>query len=248
MIERHFQIPFVARLALAEKQIQQNYRPLIAVHKWFARRPGTLFRALILSEFKDQPIDQTYYHGHHFSNKHIFDPFMGGGTTVIEANRLGCLVTAADINPMAWWIVRQEIQNLDIQAYAEAVAGLREFLENEIGHLFETKCPKTKKKAKVKYFLWVKKVKCASCGKDHDLFPDFLIAQDVRHTANVFACGHCGSLFESKDRRNPGACPSCKKFFPEAHVAGRNRTRCLHCNAMISYPAGSPPEHRLFAI
>src|ERR1035437_8438017 len=25
--------------------IQQNYRPVIAVHKWFARRPGTLFRA-----------------------------------------------------------------------------------------------------------------------------------------------------------------------------------------------------------
>ena len=24
--------------------IQQNYRPIIAVHKWFARRPGTLFR------------------------------------------------------------------------------------------------------------------------------------------------------------------------------------------------------------
>ncbi len=51
MIERVFDIPFVADLALREKQIQQNYRPIIAVHKWFARRPGTLFRALILSEF-----------------------------------------------------------------------------------------------------------------------------------------------------------------------------------------------------
>jgi len=51
MIERHFQIPFVARLALAEKQIQQNYRPLIAVHKWFARRPGTLFRRIFFLSF-----------------------------------------------------------------------------------------------------------------------------------------------------------------------------------------------------
>ena len=41
-IERDFDIPFVAGLALREKQIQQNYRPVIAVHKWFARRPGTL--------------------------------------------------------------------------------------------------------------------------------------------------------------------------------------------------------------
>ena len=27
------------------KQIKQVYRPIIAVHKWFARRPGALFRA-----------------------------------------------------------------------------------------------------------------------------------------------------------------------------------------------------------
>ncbi len=51
MIEKHFDIPFIADLALREKQIQQNYRPVIAVHKWFARRPGTLFRGLLLSEF-----------------------------------------------------------------------------------------------------------------------------------------------------------------------------------------------------
>ena len=44
MIERDFDVPFIADLALREKQIQQNYRPIIAVHKWFARRPGTLFR------------------------------------------------------------------------------------------------------------------------------------------------------------------------------------------------------------
>ena len=51
MIEKNFDIPFIADLALREKQIQQNYRPIIAVHKWFARRPGTLFRGLLLSEF-----------------------------------------------------------------------------------------------------------------------------------------------------------------------------------------------------
>lgn len=40
-IETRFDIPLVAALALREKQIQQHYRPIIAVHKWFARRPGT---------------------------------------------------------------------------------------------------------------------------------------------------------------------------------------------------------------
>jgi hypothetical protein len=32
-IEQTFDVPFVAALALKEKQIQQNYRPIIAVHK-----------------------------------------------------------------------------------------------------------------------------------------------------------------------------------------------------------------------
>jgi putative DNA methylase len=40
MIEKNLDIPFIANLALREKQIQQNYRPVIAVHKWFARRHG----------------------------------------------------------------------------------------------------------------------------------------------------------------------------------------------------------------
>jgi hypothetical protein len=44
-------------LTLREKQIQQNYRTIIAVHKWFARKPGTLFMALILSEFAQSSLN-----------------------------------------------------------------------------------------------------------------------------------------------------------------------------------------------
>jgi len=58
MIEHDFDISFIGGLALQEKQIQQNYRPIIAVHKWFARRPGTLFRGLLLSEFVTAPVKE----------------------------------------------------------------------------------------------------------------------------------------------------------------------------------------------
>ena len=61
MIEKDFDIPFIADLAIREKQIQQNYRPIIAVHKWFARRPGTLFRGLLLSEFSAKCLRDTFY-------------------------------------------------------------------------------------------------------------------------------------------------------------------------------------------
>ncbi len=36
----------------------------------------------------------------------ILDPFAGGGAIPLEAMRLGCEVTAVDINPVAWFILR----------------------------------------------------------------------------------------------------------------------------------------------
>ena len=166
MIERNFDVPFVANLALREKQIQQNYRPIIAVHKWFARRPGTLFRALLLSEFHRGQLRDEFYRGHSLKNVSILDPFMGGGTTLIEANRVGCAITGFDINPMAWWIVRQEIADLDLDAYLTAANGAREALEKDVGNLYRTRCTECKSdRAHVKYFLWVKSLACRKCAK-----------------------------------------------------------------------------------
>jgi adenine-specific DNA methylase len=141
MIEKDFDIAFIADLALREKQVQQNYRPVIAVHKWFARRPGTLFRGLLLSEFlSNTPLREAFYQSINFSGLHVADPFMGGGTPMLEANRTGCDVTGFDINPMAYWVVKQEIEHLDLAAYTEAAADLRASLEAKIGHLYRTKC------------------------------------------------------------------------------------------------------------
>jgi len=39
---------------------------------------------------------------------------------LLEANRLGCDVTGWDINPMAYWIVSQEIGHLDVDEYRRA--------------------------------------------------------------------------------------------------------------------------------
>src|SRR5436309_4184021 len=155
MIERDFDVPFVADLALREKQIQQNYRPIMAVHKWFARRRVTLFRALILSEFLEGPLREKFYQGQSLRGVRVLDPFMGGGTTLIEANRVGCAVTGFDINPMAWWIVRQEITDLELTAYRKAADALRRSLEHDIGDLYRTKCLECgSNDAHVKYFLW----------------------------------------------------------------------------------------------
>lgn len=251
MIEKDFDVEFVTSLALREKQIQQNYRPIIAVHKWFARRPGTLFRGLLLSEFVHGSLRETFYRAHDLATCHVADPFMGGGTPILEANRIGCDVTGFDINPMAWWIVKQEIEHLDLDGYAQAAASLRSALEDEIGHLYRTRCIHCgSDQAHVKYFLWVKVQTCTGCGKEMDLFPGYLLAADARHPKNVFVCASCGALTETDSREQPGNCQQCGADLLVDGPAKRGVCTCPQCGVKNRFPSAQsgPPRHRLFAI
>lgn len=250
-VERQFDVPFVAELALREKQVQQNVRPVIAVHKWFARRPGTLFRALLLAEFGEGALRDTYYRSHDLSGLRVADPFMGGGTPLLEANRLGCDVTGWDINPMAWWIVRREIEHLDLAAYRRAAAGVGAGLEERVGHLYRTRCGVCgRPDAHVKYFIWVKTWRCGGCGETFDLFPGYLLAENRRHPKNVLLCGGCGGLTEVDDRHRPGDCGECGRPLSLQGPARRNRCACPRCGRQNAYPdaAGGPPRHRMVAI
>lgn len=250
-IEERFDVPLIAGMALREKQIQQNYRPIIAVHKWFARRPGTLFRALTLAEFGDAPLARIYFRANDFPGRKVADPFMGGGTPLIEANRVGCDVMGFDINPMAAWIVREEIEHLDLDAYREEAARLLGRLRDEIGDLYLTDCPLYgDTDVPVKYFLWVKVIACESCGKLVDLFPGYLLAEDSRHPKNLLVCPSCGELNEVENRNEPGTCRSCDAKLHCDGPARRGRCACPHCGHENRYPCAEagPPRHRLFAI
>ena len=93
-----------------------------------------MFRGLLLSEFKDKPVEDTYYCGNSLEGVTIADPFMGGGTPLLEANRIGCNVIGMDINPMAAWIVHEEIDAINLQAYTNKAEELINHLATEIGH------------------------------------------------------------------------------------------------------------------
>ena len=64
----------------------------------------------------------------------VLDPFAGGGAIPLEAMRLGCEAVAADINPVAWFILRCTLhyprllagQRRPLPAFA---VGDREFVE-----------------------------------------------------------------------------------------------------------------------
>ena len=246
-IEDGFDIPFLAGQALREKQIQQSYRPVIAVHKWFARRPGSLFRGLLLAEFGGRPVRETFFQANNFRGKVIADPFMGGGTPLLEANRVGCHVIGFDINPMAWWIVRQELAPLDPDAYRSGASSLVTKLRHEIGNLYQTTCGKCRGVADAKYWLWVKQVPCPACKQLVDLFPGYLVAADVRHPRNVIACHSCGELREVADKESPGMCP-CGARLRVDGPARRGSCSCK-CGCVVRYPDGERPlSHRMFAM
>ncbi|MFQ5796674.1 MAG: DUF1156 domain-containing protein [Candidatus Bipolaricaulia bacterium] len=255
MIERDFDVPFVAKLAQREKQIQQHYRPIIGVHKWFARRPGSLFRALLLAEFANgRPLPASYFHSHNLGPLAVGDPFMGGGTPLLEANRLGCRVVGTDINPMAYWIVRQELVQLDRQAFRSTARRVVKAVEAKIGELYQTTCVHCKSpSASVKYFLWVKQQSCIACHRPIDLFSKYLVAKNQRHPNHVLLCPNCGILNEiEKLNRAPSAmrCSTCRAHLIVDGPAQHNRCACPHCGHLNSYPnaTNGPPVHRLFAI
>src|SRR4249920_2921669 len=63
----------------------------------------------------------------------VLDPFAGGGAIPLEAMRLGCEVTAIDINPVAWFILKCTLE------YPQALAGqkrpLPEFVRTDAGFM-----------------------------------------------------------------------------------------------------------------
>jgi len=66
-------------------------RPLYHIHKWWAHRLGTAFRAIVLSTFAPSGADvmRLFYQRTRINGSVVFDPFMGSGTTVGEALKLG---------------------------------------------------------------------------------------------------------------------------------------------------------------
>lgn len=257
-LEDRFDAAFAASMALREKQIQQNFRPYIGVHKWFARRPGTLFRNLLLSEFSRNGalMADTYFRAHCLRGV-IADPFMGGGTPLLEANRLGFDVVGADVNPMAWWIVRQELAPLDDGAFAAAAEEVAWDVEREVGGLYRTRCVECGEDADVKYFVWVKTQTCPECATDNDLFPGYRLAEDARHPKHVLTCPECGALSEHErlpTKAEPAECPECDHGVHREGPAGRGIIGCRCCGHHFRYPVRNgeypdgPPDHRMWAI
>jgi len=212
-IEEGFPIVEINRLAKPERNA---FRPIYQMHKWFARRASCVFRAILLGAMKPAGTDimEEFYKDHSHdpdtNGVHILDPFMGGGTTVVEALRLGCRVTGIDLNPVAWFIVKSEVEPVDLEELKAAFERLAErpttsgkSLREDLLEQYITECPccgAGREGADIIYTFWVKSVTCTSptCRQSVPLFGNYVISakNPTVHYVADFQCTNCRKTFD----------------------------------------------------
>ena len=156
-IEDGFPIGFISRLAEHESWRKDIYRPPYYIHKWWARRLGSVFRSILISACigESQDTADLFYKSVNFPEITVFDPFMGSGTTIGEAIKLGCRAIGRDINPVSYFLVSTAIQNYERKAVVNVYEKLKSDVGAQILSFYKTDYP-SGKEADVLYYFWVK--------------------------------------------------------------------------------------------
>ena len=252
-----FPFEFLSALAERESWRKEVNRPVYHLHKWWAKRLGSVFRGLILGCLLPEQADlaSAFYQQHDYPDITVFDPFMGSGTTVGEAHKLGCTALGRDINPVACESVRVALGPLARKDLQRGFAQLAETVGQQIRQLYQAPDEKGQL-CDVLYFFWVKQAPCPECGETVDLFPSRIFARNAypdRKPAVQICCPGCGDVFAGRHFDAHVQCPTCALGFdPQVGPAGKSDATCPQCSRSFSIlnairATGSPPGHRLYA-
>lgn len=120
-------------------------KPIYQMSKWWARRRSSVFRSMLIAAATKAPEDPShaaklvwdnYYANHQkkgaFKNLKVADIFMGGGTTLVEGSRLGMQMVGNDLNPVAWFVVKQELANVDLDEVKKLLADVEAEVKPQI--------------------------------------------------------------------------------------------------------------------
>lgn len=252
-----FEIEFVSQLAEAESWRKELHRPIYHVHKWWAKRLGSVFRSVLLGAAlpPGRKLSDAFYRSHDFCDLVVFDPFMGSGTTIGEAHKLGFTALGRDINPVACESVRVALGPLDRDALMRAFAGLSATVGERIRQLYLTHDAQGRP-CDVLYYFWVKTLPCPHCTSRVDLFPNYVFARNAlpnRKPAARIYCPCCEEIFSALVTDHDLTCPACThRFDPHKGLAKGAAATCPTCNK--SFPVArtvqtqnQPPAHRLYA-
>ena len=252
-----FPCGFVSRLAEAESWRKEIFRPIYHVHKWWAKRLGSVFRATLLASVLPEHDDLSvaFYQRHDLRLLTVFDPFMGSGTTIGEAHKLGFIALGRDINPVACESVRVGLGAMDKDELMQGFAALSGSVGERIRSLYQSTDGEGNA-CDVLYHFWVKQVPCLHCSSPVDLFSNYVFARNAmpgRKPEVRIYCPSCSNLFPALIHEHDVTCPSCSHQFDPHHgpAAGAHAT-CGSCSQSFAVAVAvrkqkRPPAHRLYA-
>ena len=251
--------PFEAFCAVAEMESwrKEINRPLYHLHKWWARRLGSVFRAIVIGTLAEEgtDVEDSFYRPTRFPGAIVFDPFMGAGTTLGEALKLGCQVIGRDINPVAYFVVKNALARHSRDRVIAEFKAIERDVSAPIQHYYEAKLP-TGERAQSLYYFWVKTLKCPECSRPVDLFSSYVFARHAyprKHPTAQAVCPSCSEVNETRYDATHIVCRSCQHHYnPQRGPAQRASVTCPRCHRTsriieVLRESGRPPRHRLFA-
>lgn len=218
--------------------------PAYALHRWWARRPPALLRALLLGSVLPASTTPEQFWEHFASEEHlldgyrVYDPFAGGGSTLVEAYRLGAHVSGGDIDPIAVRIVERVLRPADPASVREAGSQLIADLNSDLAKFY----PSFGKRTPLHYFS-IARVTCPACEETGALYRNLVLVRDlgkpgavVRDSPLTVFCPNCFSLHEldHADRVRLRCCGRYHRI-DSGTFAGQSY-RCRSC--------GKPSTHR----
>jgi putative DNA methylase len=249
-----FAFEFLSQLGERESWRKELHRPIYHIHKWWAKRLGTVFRGILLGCVLDEGADlqSCFYQPHSFSGLTVLDPFMGSGTSIGEAHKLGLSALGRDINPVAVDAVRVALGPLQRRNIKEAFEYLSEGVGKTIRALYQAYDSRNHL-CDVLYYFWVMQAPCPRCRRDTDLFSSYIIAKNARPSKKTIVhivCPSCGRVFAGTWRETDAVCPACGlSFAPQSGPVAGRKAVCALCReefTILDALGGNRPRFRLY--
>ncbi|KPJ65291.1 MAG: hypothetical protein AMJ45_05285 [Syntrophobacter sp. DG_60] len=256
-IESSFPFEAISNIAEIESWRKEIYRPIYHIHKWWAQRLGSVFRAIIIGACTPPGTDifDLFYKRVRFPDSLVYDPFMGSGTTLGEARKIGCRVIGRDINPVSYFIVKNALSS-----YLESeVRGTFHSIEHGIADKIKAYYKAQTKDygiVDVLYYFWVKVLPCPNCGNFVDLFSKRIFVQHAypsRYGGAKSLCPTCGAINSVLIHDTKTRCKECHMIYnPQQGPADRTKATCPKCGKTFSIVSAvknlnCSPQYRVYA-